>query len=73
MKYQVFYSKDCDMYGVRKWNDRGKFWQQVLPPRKTQGARNGQSAYTCYKGVAQRWLKELKQQITDYRNKEKMK
>lgn len=47
------------MYGVETWNEYGNFWQQVLPPRKTQGARHGQSAYTYYKGVAERWLKEL--------------
>lgn len=59
MRYRVFYDKDCMMYGVEKWNNQGKFWQQVLPPRKPQGARKGQSAYTCYKAVAERWMKSL--------------
>jgi len=31
---------------------------QVLPP-KNKGGRHGKSAYTYYKGVAERWLKEL--------------
>ena len=56
--YKVFYSDDCMMYGVYKFVENGNFWQQMLPPRKTYGARHGQSAYTRYKGVAERWLKE---------------
>lgn len=57
-QYRVFYSNDCMMYGVEKWNQHGNFWQQVLPPQG-KGARHGKSAYTYYKGVAQRWLNEL--------------
>jgi len=60
MSYRVFYSKDCMMYGIEKYNNQGKFWQQVLPPQG-KGGRKGQSAYTYYKGVAERWLKELTQ------------
>jgi len=56
--YRVFYSEDCMMYGVEKWNQHGKFWQQVLPPRG-KGARHGKSAYTYYEGVAKRWMNEL--------------
>lgn len=61
MKYRVFYNSDCGMYGIEKYiidNGSGRklFWQQVLPPKKTYGARNGQSAYTEYKKVAERWL-----------------
>jgi hypothetical protein len=48
------------MYGIEKYNNQGKFWQQVLPPQG-KGGRKGQSAYTYYKGVAERWLKELTQ------------
>lgn len=59
-KYRVFYSNDCMMYGVEKLvtdngSGRKMFWQQVLPPNNC-GARNGDSAYTHYKGVAERWL-----------------
>lgn len=61
-KYRVFYNNDCLMYGVEKQmlSDSGRinFWQQVLPPNN-KGARRGKSAYTHYKGVAERWLKEL--------------
>jgi hypothetical protein len=46
------------MYGVEKWNEQGNFWQQVLPPQG-KGARHGKSAYTYYRGVAERWLKEI--------------
>ena len=58
MKYRVFFSRDCLMYGVERYNERGGFWQQVLPPRG-KGARRGASAYTYYKGVAHRWAKIL--------------
>jgi hypothetical protein len=62
-QYRVFYSKDCMMWGVERLvvdngSGRKMFWQQVLPP-KGKGARRGKSAYTEYKGVAERWLKEL--------------
>lgn len=56
--YKIFYNRDCQMYGVQKYNEQGNFWQQVVPPRNC-GARRGQSAYTCYRGVALRWLEEL--------------
>lgn len=65
MRYKVFYSQDCLMYGVQVWRRNINYkgdparWTQVLPPRKTYGARHGQSAYTQYKGVAERWKKEL--------------
>lgn len=63
-KYQVFYSRDCMMYGVQEWRANINYqgdaprWTQVLPPRGL-GGRGGQSAYTYYQGVAKRWLKEL--------------
>jgi hypothetical protein len=52
------------MYGVQKqvkdyaYIGEPPKWVQVLPP-KNKGARHGKSAYTYYKGVAERWLKEL--------------
>lgn len=64
MKYRVFYSNDCMMYGVQalksgvNYRSEPPKWVQVLPPLG-KGARRGQSAYTYYKGVAMRWLKEL--------------
>ncbi len=64
MKYQVFFSKDCMMYGVQAWRADINYtgdparWTQVLP-QKGKGARRGQSAYTYYKGVAERRKKEL--------------
>lgn len=61
-KYRVFYSNDCLMYGVemfiKEYCGRKNYWIQIKPPRNN-GARNGKSAYTYYKGVAERWLKEL--------------
>ena len=63
-KYRVFFSNDCLMYGVQKQVKNYSYigeqpkWVQVLPP-KNKGARHGKSAYTYYKGVAERWLKEL--------------
>lgn len=61
MKYKVFFNKDCNMYGVQKLvNDyRGEHWIQVLPPQG-KGGRGGKSAYTRYKAVAERWMKELR-------------
>lgn len=67
MKYRVFFNSDCMMYGVQKrvsgisagYRGAPARWTQVLPPKKSYGARHGQSAYTNYKGVADRWLKEL--------------
>lgn len=63
-KYRTFYNPDCDMYGVQRYiTEYGqKKWVQVLPPRKTQGARHGQSAYTHYEGTAIKWLHELQAQ-----------
>ena len=64
MKYRVFYSEDCLMYGVQALKSDINYkgdparWSQVLPPRG-KGGRKGQSAYTYYRGVAERWLKEL--------------
>lgn len=60
MKYRVFLNKDCMMYGVEKLvtDYTGGHWTQVLPPQG-KGARHGQSAYTYYKAVAERWKKEL--------------
>jgi len=50
------------MYGVqmfiKEYCGRKNYWIQIKPPRNN-GARNGESAYTYYKGVAERWLKEL--------------
>lgn len=50
------------MYGVQAFTRNGSYepkrWMQVLPPKKTYGARHGQSAYTRYKSVAERWVKE---------------
>ena len=66
-KYRVFYSEDCLMYGVKKlvtgysYSTEGAKWVQVLPPQG-KGGRHGKSAYTHYKGVAERWLKELEAQ-----------
>jgi hypothetical protein len=59
--YKVFFNPDCQMYGVQKkiTDYMGTRWTQVLPPKKSYGARNGQSAYTVYKAVAERWVKEL--------------
>ena len=62
-KYKVFYCKDCAMYGVEKLiidngSGRKMFWQQVVPTGN-RGARHGESAYTRYKGVAERWAKEF--------------
>ena len=63
-KYRVFYSNDCLMYGVEmlvsgySYSTEPPKWIQIKPPRNN-GARNGKSAYTYYKGVAERWLKEL--------------
>lgn len=56
-KYKVFFNEDCAKYGVLRygnlWGDcMGKRWQQVTLKNKL--------AYTPYKGVAKRWLKELK-------------
>ena len=63
MRYRVFFSNDCMMYGVEKLiidngSGRKMFWQQVIPP-KGKGGRRGQSAYTHYEDVARRWLKEM--------------
>jgi hypothetical protein len=57
MKYKVFKNQDCNKYGVLRFgnlmNDcMGNRWQQVALPNKP--------AYTKYKGVAYRWMKELK-------------
>ena len=64
-QYRVFYNKDCLMYGVQvfvpEYCGRRNYWTQVLPPAN-KGGRKGQSAYTYYKGVAERWLKELQQE-----------
>lgn len=73
MKYKVFFNPDCNMYGVKKYINTGykvyttngeyeykKEWVQILPPNN-KGARNGQSAYTHYKKVAERWISELKE------------
>ena len=69
-KLRVFYNPDCDMYGVQQYinsyilhtgNDKTKQikkWTQIVPP-KGKGARRGQSAYTHYEAVAERWMKEL--------------
>lgn len=61
IKYRVFYSNDCLLYGVQKevTDYRGTYWTQVLPPRKTQGARKGKSAYTIQRATAEKWLKQL--------------
>lgn len=67
MKYRVFFSQDCMMYGVQKqvrgmaagYRNAPARWVQVLPPKKSYGARHGQSAYTQYEGVAKRWKREL--------------
>jgi hypothetical protein len=62
MIYRVFFSKDCMMYGVQELRANINYqgdpprWIQVLPP-EGKGARRGQSAYTYYKGVAERWLR----------------
>ena len=66
MKYRVFFNRDCIMYGVEKLiedngSGRKMFWQQVLPPNG-YGARKGASAYTHYKGVAERWLEIIIEQ-----------
>lgn len=64
MKYRVFYSNDCLMYGVQAYKSGINYsteparWIQILPPRG-KGARHGKSAYTYYKGVAERWIREL--------------
>lgn len=64
MKYKTFYSRDCLMYGVQALKANVNYtgdparWVQVLPPQG-KGARRGQSAYTYYKGVANRWKTEL--------------
>lgn len=64
MKYRTFFSNDCMMYGVETLQSNINYrgdpprWTQVLPP-KGKGGRHGQSAYTYYKGVAERWKKEL--------------
>ena len=57
-KYTIFYSNDCMMWGVEFPSEDGQFRQQALPP-KGKGGRRGQSAYTYYKGVAERWAREL--------------
>ena len=63
-KYRVFYSSSCLMYGVQKQVKNYSYIGEqpkgvkVLTHKK-KGARNGKSAYTYYKGVAERWLKEL--------------
>ena len=54
---RVFYNKDCMKYGVQVygnlWNDNmGNRWEQVV--RTMRG-----KAYTPYKKVADRWLKQL--------------
>ena len=56
------------MYGVQKQVKNYSYigeqpkWVQVLPP-KNKGGRHGKSAYTYYKGVAERWLKELEGEL----------
>lgn len=66
MKYKIFYNEDCQKYGVQKRvNDyMGERWVQILihnnrevPPFQVNGKKV--KCYTPYKGVAQRWLKEL--------------
>lgn len=59
--YRIFYNQDCAMYGVEQQvtDYMGTRYVQVLPPRKTQGARRGQSAYTHYMGIAIKWVNEL--------------
>ena len=64
--FRVFFNEDCMMYGVQELvnygyevPERSKKWTQVLPPKKSYGARHGKSAYTAYKKVAERWKLEL--------------
>ena len=61
---RVFFSEGCLMYGVQELRENVSYmgdkprWVQILPP-SNKGGRKGKSAYTYYKGVAERWLKEL--------------
>ena len=68
MKFRVFYNKDCAMWGIQEYINTGyklygnngykyiKKWIQIVPLSR-QGKHD--SAYTPYKGVASRWIKEL--------------
>jgi hypothetical protein len=66
MNYRVYYNEDCQKYGIQKEIEdyTGKHWTQILVYKgKEVGnwrrlARKAR-CYTPYKGVAERWLKEL--------------
>ena len=72
-QYKVYYNEDCQKYGVQKQitDYTGTHWTQILIYKSQEVApfhRNSQKAhcYTLYKGVAERWAKQL---ITEYRSK----
>ena len=65
-KYKIFFNPDCMKYGVQKQvtDYRGTYWRQILiynGKEVAPFASNSKKAhcYTAYKGVAQRWAKQL--------------
>jgi hypothetical protein len=66
-KYKLYYNEAFQKYGIKKLvtDYRGEHWTQILikgnkevAPYATGGGYI--KCYTPYKGVALRWLKELK-------------
>jgi len=66
MNYKVYYNQDCQKYGIQKQitDYTGTRWTQIIVYKGKEVApfsidnKRGH-CYTLYKGVAERWLKEL--------------
>lgn len=57
--YKIFYNQDCAKWGVLRYgnlmNDcMGDRWQQITLENKP--------AYTKYKNVARRWMRQIKEE-----------
>lgn len=70
MRYKVYYNEDCQKYGIQalkadiSYKGDKPRWTQILIYKNKEVAPfqiNGKyvKCYTPYRGVAQRWLKEL--------------
>ncbi len=66
LKYKVYYNEDCQKYGVQKQitDYTGTRWTQILIYNGKEVAPFASDSrkahcYTLYKGVAERWLREL--------------
>lgn len=55
----IRYEKSCQKYGIYKYTNKNGYWHysQIL----VEDIKSGKTfTYTKYKGVAERWLKNIK-------------